>query len=106
MVLAALAAGLLLAVPRLRRLAADKARPKLHQILGNFKEIARSPAKLTFLGGGAVARELLIAMALSVSLRAFDDHLRLPRPDRGHQAGRDDRRRLPSPAAWAWWKQA
>ena len=77
-VLAALAAGLLLAVPRLRRLAADKARPKLDQILGNFKEIARSPAKLTLLGGGAVARELLIAMALSVSLRAFDDHLRLP----------------------------
>jgi uncharacterized membrane protein YbhN (UPF0104 family) len=77
-VLAALAVGLLLAVPRLRRLAADKARPKLHQILGNFKEIARSPGKLTLLGGGAVARELLIAMSLSVSLRAFDDHLRLP----------------------------
>jgi uncharacterized protein (TIRG00374 family) len=77
-VLAALAAGLLLAVPRLRRLAADKARPKLHQILGNFKEIARSPGKLTLLVGGAVARELLIAMTLSVSLRAFDDHLRLP----------------------------
>jgi uncharacterized membrane protein YbhN (UPF0104 family) len=77
-VLAALAAGLLLAVPRLRRLAADKARPKLHQILGNLKEIARSPGKLTLLVGGAVARELLIAMTLSVSLRAFDDHLRLP----------------------------
>ena len=28
--------------------------------------------------GGAVSRELLIAMALSVSLRAFGDHLRLP----------------------------
>ena len=28
--------------------------------------------------GGSVARELLVAMALSVSLRAFDDHLRLP----------------------------
>jgi uncharacterized membrane protein YbhN (UPF0104 family) len=77
-VLAALAAGLLLAVPRLRRLAADKARPKLNDILGNFKEVARSPGKLALLGGGAVARELLIAMALSVSLRAFDDHLRLP----------------------------
>jgi hypothetical protein len=50
-VLAALAAGLLLAVPRLRRQAADKARPKLRQILGNFKKIARSPGKLTLLGG-------------------------------------------------------
>jgi uncharacterized membrane protein YbhN (UPF0104 family) len=77
-VLAALAAGLLLAVPRLRRLAADKARPKLRNILGNLKEVARSPSKLVLLGGGAVARELLIAMALSVSLRAFGDHLRLP----------------------------
>jgi glycosyltransferase 2 family protein len=77
-VLAALALGLLLAVPRLRRLAANKARPKLRTILANFKEIARSPGKLALLGGGAVARELLIAMALSVSLRAFDDHLRLP----------------------------
>jgi uncharacterized membrane protein YbhN (UPF0104 family) len=77
-VLAALAAGLLLAVPRLRRAAADKARPKLTEIVGSFKEIARSPGKLTLLVGGAVGRELLIAMSLSVSLRAFDDHLRLP----------------------------
>ena len=77
-VLAALAAGLLLAVPRLRRAAADKARPKLSEIVGTFREIARSPGKLALLVGGAVGRELLIAMSLSVSLRAFDDHLRLP----------------------------
>jgi uncharacterized membrane protein YbhN (UPF0104 family) len=77
-VLVALAAGLVLAVPRLRRLAAEKARPKVRDILGNFREVARSPGKLVLLGGGAVARELLIAMALSVSLRAFGDHLRLP----------------------------
>jgi uncharacterized membrane protein YbhN (UPF0104 family) len=68
----------LLAVPRLRRLVADKARPKVRDILGNFREMASSPKKLVQLGGGAVARELLIAMTLSVSLRAFDDHLRLP----------------------------
>jgi uncharacterized membrane protein YbhN (UPF0104 family) len=74
----ALAAGLVLAVPRLRRLAAAKARPKLRDIWGNFKVVASSPRKLVLLIGGSVARELLIAMALSVSLRAFDDHLRLP----------------------------
>lgn len=74
----ALAAGLVLAVPRLRRLMADKARPKVRNILANFKAVASSPSKLIFLGGGAVARELLVAMALSVSLRAFGDHLRLP----------------------------
>ncbi len=74
----ALALGLVLAVPRLRRLAAAKARPKLRDIWGNFKVVASSPRKLVLLIGGSVARELLVAMALSVSLRAFDDHLRLP----------------------------
>jgi len=77
-VLVALAAGLVLAVPRFRRLVAAKARPKVRDILGNFREVASSPGKLVLLFGGAVARELLIAMALSVSLRAFGDHLRLP----------------------------
>jgi uncharacterized membrane protein YbhN (UPF0104 family) len=75
---AALAAGLVMAVPRLRRLAAEKARPKVEDVLANFKMVASSPGKLVLLGGGAVARELLVAMCLSVSLRAFGDHLRLP----------------------------
>ena len=41
----------------------------------------RSPALRTswwLLVGGSFAQELLVAMALSVSLRAFGDHLRLP----------------------------
>lgn len=33
---------------------------------------------LVLLVGGSFSRDLLVAMALSVSLRAFDDHLRLP----------------------------
>ena len=78
MVLVALVAGLLLAVPRLRRLAADKLRPKVRDIWGNLRQVASSPRKLLLLLGGALGRELLIAMALSVSLRAFGDHLRLP----------------------------
>jgi glycosyltransferase 2 family protein len=65
-------------VPRFRRLAAEKARPKVRDILGNFREVAKSPGKLVLLFGGAVGRELLIAMSLSVSLRAFGDHLTLP----------------------------
>ena len=77
-VLVALVAGVALAVPRLRRLAAAKARPKLRDIWANLKQIASSPRKLVLLVGGSFAGELLIAMALSVSLRAFDDHLRLP----------------------------
>jgi glycosyltransferase 2 family protein len=77
-VLVALAAGLILAVPRLRRLAADKARPKLRDIWANLKQVASSPGKLVQLVGGSFAVEIFVAMALSVSLRAFGDHLRLP----------------------------
>ena len=77
-VLVALAAGLVLAVPRLRRLAAEKALPKVRDIWGNLKQVASSPRKLVLLVGGSFGRDLLVAMALSVSLRAFDDHLRLP----------------------------
>jgi glycosyltransferase 2 family protein len=77
-VLVALVIGVALAVPRLRRLAADKARPKVRDIWGNLKGIASSPRKLVLLVGGSFGQELFVAMALSVSLRAFDDHLRLP----------------------------
>ena len=77
-VLVAVLAGLVLAVPRLRRLAAEKARPKVRDIWGNLKQVASSPRKLVLLVGGSFGSELLVAMALSVSLRAFGDHLRLP----------------------------
>ena len=77
-VVVAVLAGLALAVPRLRRLAAAKLRPKVRDIWGNLKQVASSPRKLVLLVGGSFAQELAVAMALSVSLRAFDDHLRLP----------------------------
>ena len=77
-VLVGLAVGLVLAVPRLRRLAAEKARPKIRDIWGNVKGIASSPRKLVLLLGGSFAQELFVAMALSVSLRAFGDHVNLP----------------------------
>jgi glycosyltransferase 2 family protein len=77
-VLVGLVIGLALAVPRLRRLAAEKMRPKLRDIWANLKGIASSPRKLVLLLGGSFAQELVVAMALSVSLRAFGDHLKLP----------------------------
>jgi len=77
-VLAALVAGVALAVPRLRRLAADKLRPKARDVWANLRQVASSPRKLVLLLGGSLGGELVVAMALSVSLRAFDDHLRLP----------------------------
>jgi len=74
----ALAAGLVLAVPRLRALAAGKLLPKARDVWGNLRQVASSPRKLVMLLGGAFGRDLAVAMALSVSLRAFGDHLRLP----------------------------
>jgi glycosyltransferase 2 family protein len=74
----ALLAGLALAVPRLRRLAAEKLLPKVRDVWANLKNVASSPRKMVLLVGGSFAAELLVAMALSVSLRAFGDHLRLP----------------------------
>ncbi len=76
--LAGLVAGLALAVPRLRRRAADTLRPKVRDIWGNLRQVANQPRKLVLLVSGSFAQELVVAMALSVSLRAFDDHLRLP----------------------------
>jgi uncharacterized membrane protein YbhN (UPF0104 family) len=77
-VAAAVAAGVALSVPRVRRLAAGKLRPRLVDIWGNLGQVASSPQKLVLLVSGSFAQELLVAMSLSVSLRAFGDHLRLP----------------------------
>jgi glycosyltransferase 2 family protein len=77
-VLVAVVAGVAVAVPRLRRLAVDKLRPRIASIWGNLKQVASSPRKLVLLVGGSFAQELIVAMTLSVSLRAFGDHLRLP----------------------------
>ncbi len=77
-VLVAVAVGLALAVPRLRRLVAEKVRPKVLDIWGNLKPVVSSPRKLVLLVGGSVAQRLLIVLVLSVSLRAFGDHLLLP----------------------------
>jgi len=59
-------------------LAAATLRPKVQDIMANLKAAASSPLKLVLLLGGSLGSELLVALALSVSLRAFDDHLRLP----------------------------
>jgi glycosyltransferase 2 family protein len=77
-VVVAVAIGLVLAVPRLRRFVADKARPKVRDIWANLRQIASSPRKLVLLVGGTFGKELLVVMALSVSLRAFGDHVNLP----------------------------
>jgi uncharacterized membrane protein YbhN (UPF0104 family) len=77
-VVVAVAAGLVLAVPRWRRLAASKLLPKARDIWANLRKVASSPSKLVLLVIGSLGGELLVAMALSVSLRAFGDHVHLP----------------------------
>jgi uncharacterized membrane protein YbhN (UPF0104 family) len=69
--------GVALAVPRLRRMAADKARPKLRQVWGDLKILAARPAKLVELFAGALAAQLLVALALGAALHAFGQHLSL-----------------------------
>jgi uncharacterized protein (TIRG00374 family) len=77
-VLVGVVIGLVLAVAKLRTLLSAKLVPRLKDMWGNLRIVARTPRKLVQLLGGSLANELLVAMALSVSLRAFDDHLRLP----------------------------
>lgn len=69
--------GVALAVPRLRRMAADKARPKLRQVWGDLKILATRPAKLVELFAGAVSAQLMVALALGAALHAFGQHLSL-----------------------------
>ena len=69
--------GVGLAIPRLRRLAADKARPKVRQVWADLKVLATTPAKLVELVGGAFCGQLMVALALGAALHAFGQHLSL-----------------------------
>jgi hypothetical protein len=71
--------GVALAVPRLRRLAASKLRPKARDIWANFRQVASSPRKLVLLVG--------VAAGLRRPSPVAD-------PDRGHLPGRVHRRHL------------
>ena len=74
-VLVALALGVVLAVPRLRKLAKDKLRPKLSDVWNHLRSLARRPSKLFQIFGGALGAQLLVVLALGASLQAFGDHL-------------------------------
>ena len=70
-------AGLILAVPRWRRLAAQKVRPKASEVWAHLKLLATHPRNLVEIFGGNIAAQLFVAMALGASLHAFGDHLGL-----------------------------
>ncbi|HUA94790.1 MAG TPA: YbhN family protein [Acidimicrobiales bacterium] len=69
--------GVVLAVPRLRRVARDKLRPKLSEVLGHLRVLAGHPRKMVEIFGGAAMSQLTIAFALGTALHAFDQHLSL-----------------------------
>ncbi|MBF6555970.1 MAG: flippase-like domain-containing protein [Acidimicrobiales bacterium] len=76
-VLAGVAVGLLFAVPRWRRLAAAKLRPKASEVWSHLRLLAGHPRNLVEIFGGSVAAQVLVALALGASLHAFGDHLDL-----------------------------
>jgi uncharacterized membrane protein YbhN (UPF0104 family) len=76
-VVVGVAAGLLLAIPRWRRAAAQKLRPKATEVWAHLKVLAAHPRNLVEIFGGNVVAQIVIAMALGAALHAFGDHLGL-----------------------------
>jgi uncharacterized membrane protein YbhN (UPF0104 family) len=70
-------AGVVLAVPRLRRLAANQVRPRLADSVADLKRLSATPRKLVQLIGGAVVAQLAVALALGAALHAFGQSLPL-----------------------------
>ncbi len=69
--------GLLLIVPRWRRLAAAKLRPKASEVWGHLKVLSTHPRNLFEIFGGEIAAQLLVALALGAALHAFGQNLSL-----------------------------
>jgi glycosyltransferase 2 family protein len=77
-IVAVLAIAIVLAVvtlvPRVRRLATEKARPHLVTIWKDIKAIAVEPRKIAYVLGGSLGSQVLIAMCLGASLHAVGEH--------------------------------
>jgi uncharacterized membrane protein YbhN (UPF0104 family) len=76
-VVVGVALGLLFAVPRWRRLAAAKLRPKASEVWEHLKILAGHPRNLVEIFGGSAAAQIFVALALGTALHAFGDHLGL-----------------------------
>jgi uncharacterized membrane protein YbhN (UPF0104 family) len=76
-VIAGVVVGLAFAVPRWRKLAAEKLRPKVSEVWSHLKVLATHPRNLVEIFGGNVVAQVVIALALGAALHAFGDHLGL-----------------------------
>jgi uncharacterized membrane protein YbhN (UPF0104 family) len=61
-------------VPRVRRLANEKARPHLVTIWKDIKGIAVEPRKIAYVLGGSLGSQVLIALCLGASLHSVGEH--------------------------------
>jgi len=71
----AVAAAVVALVPRVRRLATEKARPHLVNIWREVKAIAVEPRKIFYVLGGSLCSQVLIALCLGASLHAVGEHV-------------------------------
>ncbi len=62
-------------VPRVRRLARDKAMPHLVTIWKDIKAIAVEPRKIAYVLGGSLGSQVLIAFCLGASLHSVGEHV-------------------------------
>ncbi len=69
--------GILFAVPRWRRLAAAKLRPKASEVWDHLKVLSGHPRNLVEIFGGNLVAQLVVALALGAALHAFGQHLSL-----------------------------
>jgi uncharacterized membrane protein YbhN (UPF0104 family) len=76
-VLVAVLVGVLTAVPRFRRVAIAKLQPQMTAARDNLHDLRSQPGKLVRLFGGAAGAQVLFAVALGFSLRAYGTSLPL-----------------------------
>jgi uncharacterized protein (TIRG00374 family) len=71
----AVALAVVTLVPRVRRLARDKAKPHLVTIWKDIKAIAVEPRKIAYVLGGSLGSQILIAFCLGASLHSVGEHV-------------------------------
>jgi uncharacterized membrane protein YbhN (UPF0104 family) len=74
-IVVALVATVIVAVPKWRKIVEEKLAPKYHEIRTLLKTLATQPRKLVEIFGGTLVAQLLVVFALGTSLHAFGAHL-------------------------------
>ncbi len=71
----ALVSGIALLIPRFRRSVAAKVKPQIHTAMGDVRDLVRRPRQLVTMLSGQAASQVVLALALGASLRAFGGSL-------------------------------